>query len=68
VEDVGVFLFGIAVILIVSAACALIVTGIREERRDRARLERETDRDLGLDPDAPPTATRDDASTVRIDR
>jgi hypothetical protein len=68
VDDVGVFLFGLAVTALVAAACFLIIAGIREERRDRAGLERETNRDLGLDPDAPPSATRDDASTVRIDR
>ena len=67
-EDVGVFLFGAAVTLIVAAACVLIVLGIREERRDRIDLERRTNRDLGLDADAPPSATREDATTVRIDQ
>lgn len=65
-EDVGIFLFGLAVTFIVALACALIVIGIRDERRDRQELERRTGRDLGLDADAPHSATRADATTVPV--
>lgn len=65
-QDVGIFLFGLTVTLIVLLACALIVVGIREERRDREELERATGRDLGLNADAPRSTTRADATTVPV--
>lgn len=37
----GIFVFGVLVTTMVAAACFLIVTGIRDEHRDRMELERE---------------------------
>ncbi len=40
-EYIGVFLYGIAITVLVAAACASIVFGIITEKRDRERLEAE---------------------------
>jgi len=43
---VGIFIFGCFVTAIVAAACMLVVTGIREDRRSREALPEEQDTKL----------------------
>lgn len=38
-SEIAIFIYGLAVFSIVSAACLLIVWGIVQERRDRERLD-----------------------------
>lgn len=38
-ENIGIFIFGLAITAIVMTACGLIVYGIITERREREKLE-----------------------------
>ncbi len=51
-SEIAIFLYGLAVFAIVAAACALIVGGIFEERRDRLELEASQAEDAGPTPSA----------------
>jgi hypothetical protein len=43
---IGLFLFGCFITAIVAAACFIVITGIREDQRDRARLSEEAGEDI----------------------
>ena len=43
---IGIFIFGFFITAIVIAACALVVTGIREDQRSREALPEEQDTTL----------------------
>ena len=47
---IGIFLFGCFVTAIVVAACVIVVTGIREDQRDRAGLSEAAGQDVKVGP------------------
>jgi hypothetical protein len=47
-ENVGIFIFGLAITAIVIAACGLIVYGIITERREREKLEAQLQADSNV--------------------
>ena len=43
---IGLFLFGCFITAIVAGACFIVITGIREDQRARARLSEEAGEDI----------------------